>query len=377
MATDLQPSRITPVKPSAVKYESYVEEHLTLARRRIRLLDLAAGGLGFLALTFAYGLVLALADRKLEFSSLTRQMLFALYGLGGAVYLYFVVLAPLFRRINPYYAARCIEATLPEAKNSVVSYLDMRQEAIPQAFRSAIGHKAAKDLAQADLEEAISARRASWMGGGAGGLFLGLLILYVMSPQQFVSLMNRAFAPFVEASIATRTRLTLLQPEGGDLVIPVGRAVSFSVWVDGKIPDAANPDGLKLQYRYNDTDPYEARPLEQGDGPRQWLTNLRAGEVHNGFWYKITGGDAETAEYRVQVRSSPLLTGFDVTYHYRPYLRWRDQKSHDQNLQALRGTEVTLVAHTNRAVKDGQLVVAGQNATILGELLASDANALR
>jgi hypothetical protein len=199
MATDLQPSRITPVKPSAVKYDSYVEEHLTLARRRIRLLDLAAGGLGFLALTFAYGLVLALADRKLEFSSLTRQMLFALYGLGAAVYLYFVVLAPLFRRINPYYAARCIEATLPEAKNSVVSYLDMRQEAIPQAFRSAIGHKAAKDLAQADLEEAISARRASWMGGGAGGLFLGLLILYVMSPQQFVSLMNRAFAPFVEA----------------------------------------------------------------------------------------------------------------------------------------------------------------------------------
>ena len=376
MATDLRSSRPTPVKPSAGKYESYVEEHLSLARRRIRLLDVAAAGAGFLALTFAYGLFMALLDRKLEFSSLTRQVLFAVYAVGGAVYLYFMLIVPLLRRINPYYAARCIEATLPEAKNSVVSFLDMRQEIIPQAFRSAIGQKAAKDLAQADLEEAISARRASWLGGGAGALLVGLMILYAMSPQQFVSLVNRSFAPFVEASIATRTRLTLLQPEGGDLVIPVGRAVSFGVWVDGKIPDAAGPDALQLQYRYSDTDPYEVRPLEQADGPRQWFTSLRAGEVHNGFWYKITGGDAETPEYRVQVHSSPLLTGFDVTYQYRPYLRWRDQQSHDPNLQGLRGIQVTLVAHTNRAVKDGQLVIAGEN-PMLAELVASDPNALR
>src|SRR5260370_35582819 len=115
MATDLQPSRITPVKPAAVKYESYVEEHLSLARRRIRLLDLAAGGPGFLALTFAYGLVLALDDRKMEFSSLTRHQLFAGYGLGAPVYLCFVVLAPLFRRRSPHYAPPVTAGTLPHA----------------------------------------------------------------------------------------------------------------------------------------------------------------------------------------------------------------------------------------------------------------------
>ena len=169
------------------------------------MLDLAAGGLGFLVLTFAYGLVMAVLDRKLEFSSLTRQVLFALYALGAGVYAYFMLALPLFRRINPYYAARRIEATLPEAKNSVVNFLDLRRESIPAAFRSAISLKAAKDLAQADLEEAISARRASWLGGGVCGLLLALLIVYAMSPKQFVSLMNRAFAPFVERSIATRT----------------------------------------------------------------------------------------------------------------------------------------------------------------------------
>ena len=164
MATDLQTARNGNTK-SASKYDSYVEDHLGQARRRIRLLDLAAGGLGFLVVTFAYGLVMAVLDRKLEFSSLTRQVLFALYALGAGVYAYFMLALPLFRRINPYYAARRIEATLPEAKNSVVNFLDLRRESIPAAFRSAISLKAAKDLAQADLEEAISARRASWFPG--------------------------------------------------------------------------------------------------------------------------------------------------------------------------------------------------------------------
>ena len=118
MATDLQTARNGNTK-SASKYDSYVEDHLGQARRRIRLLDVAAGGLGFLVLTFAYGLVMAVLDRKLEFSSLTRQVLFALYALGAGAYAYFMLALPLFRRINPYYAARRLEATLPEAKNSV------------------------------------------------------------------------------------------------------------------------------------------------------------------------------------------------------------------------------------------------------------------
>ena len=163
------------------------------------------------------------------------------------------------RRINPYYAARRIETTIPEAKNSVVNYLDLRAEPIAPAFRNAISSQAARDLAEADLEQAISARRAGWLGGVAGGLLLAMLILYVLGPQQFLSLINRAFAPFVEASIATRTQITIQQPEAGNATIPVGRAVAFAVWVDGKVPDPNDPDALKLLYRYNDTDAYEEK----------------------------------------------------------------------------------------------------------------------
>jgi hypothetical protein len=372
MATDLQPSRAAP--PS--RYEAFVETQLRRARQRIRLLDLAVAGLVLLGLTLAYGLAVAFSDRALELSGTTRRIAFALYILAALGYLAAFLVRPLFRRINPYYAARRLEDSLPSAKNSVVSWLDLQDEAIPPAFRAAIARKAATDLAEADVDAAISARRAGWMSGVVLSLGVLLLVLFALGPRQFFSLLNRAFAPFVESSIATRTRLTLLRPEEGNLTVPVGRAVSFAVFVDGTVPDASSPQALRLLYRYSPGDPFEERLLSPGDSGREWITTVLAAEVHNGFWYKVTGGDAETAEYRVQVRSTPLLTGFDVTYHYRPYLGWQDRRTRDPNLRELRGTQATLIGHTNRPVRDGQLTREGEK-PVVGTPVADDPHALQ
>src|SRR5262249_1190239 len=151
--------------------------------------------------------------------------------------------------------------------------------------------------------------------------------------------MSRAFAPFAESAIATRTRLTLLKPESGDATLPIGRAAGFLVEVGGRIPDPSKPDALRILYRYGPKDPYEERLLQRAGSTYEWGTTILAAEVHNGFWYRIAGGDSQTPEYRVAVRSVPLVTGFEVTYHYRPYLRRPDRMSRDPNLEDLRGTE--------------------------------------
>src|SRR5262249_17627119 len=93
--------------------------------------------------------------------------------------------------------------------------------------------------------------------------------------------------------------------------------------------------------------------------------------------YKVSGGDAETAEYHVSVRSAPLLTDFDVTYHPRPYLKQADIHAKDPNLSAMRGTDVTLVAHANRPVKSGSIEIIGEDHPIPGELVAGEPSALR
>src|SRR5436309_3560536 len=148
MATDLHP-----VKPaSASKYETFAEEQLARAQQRIRLLDLSAALLGLLAVTLGYGLLMALGDRWLGLPALARQAAFGLYLLGAAAYLAVTVVLPLSRRVNPYYAARRLEATLPGAKNSVVNWLDLRRQNLPAPIHTALGHRAAKDLARADLD---------------------------------------------------------------------------------------------------------------------------------------------------------------------------------------------------------------------------------
>src|SRR5262249_56545321 len=50
--------------------------------------------------------------------------------------------------------------------------------------------------------------------------------------------------------------------------------------------------------------------------------------------------------------------------------------SRDPNLEAVEGTEVILIAHTNRVVRSGRLEV-GEEQTIPGELVSTDPRALR
>src|SRR5439155_27300978 len=135
---------------AANRHEAFVEAQLARARTRVRALDLTGAVLGLLIFTLAYGLIVALCDRWLELPALARQTAFALYAVGALTYLGLFVIRPLCRQINPYYAARRLEQTIPEAKNSVVNWLDLRQRAMAPALRSAIGQQAAKNLADAD-----------------------------------------------------------------------------------------------------------------------------------------------------------------------------------------------------------------------------------
>ncbi|HXG10623.1 MAG TPA: hypothetical protein VNK04_12750 [Gemmataceae bacterium] len=366
----------TPAPPT--KYDALVEAQLARARRRIRALDLIVAILGFLAATLAYALVMVLCDRSLGLAPSTRQLAFVAYLAGAALYLGVLVVRPLLHRINPYYAARQIEQTIPGAKNSVVNWLDLHQQPLPPAIQGAISHRAARDLAQADLDRAVSGRRAGWMGGLTAALFItAFVVMVTVGPGPFFSFLERTFLPFSSSGgIRTRTQITLLYPEGGNTTVPVGRSVLFRVYVEGRVPHPKRSDALRLLYRYRLSDSYEAMPLEQ-ETDREWGVSFPSNQVHSGFWYKIAGGDAETPEYRVEVRSPPLATPYEATYHYRPYLHWPDETHADPNLKAMRGTEVTLLARANRTVKEGRLELVGAKKAVPAELVEKDPHVLR
>jgi collagen type III alpha len=358
MATDTRTGK----GPTPAKYDAFVASQLAKAERRIRTLDLAAALLGFLAVTLVFAVLMAAIDSKWALSAPVRQTILWLYLGGAAVYFYATVLLPLRRRINPYYAARKVEATLAGAKNSVINWVDLHDQKLAPAIRSAVGQRAARDLGRADIDRAISGRRAGWAGGLAGTAVLAFLIaFFVLGRGPFFSLLGRTFAPFgTGGPLPTRTQLQMVQPEGGNGVVTVDRPVTLVVHVGGRLPDPKGPEAVRLLYRYEESEPYQERLL-QPESEREWGTTLSALDVRNGFLYRVTGGDAATPEYRISVRAPASLTEFLATYHFRPYVARLDEVSHERDLKALRGTEVLLWARTNRPVKDARLEWEGKD----------------
>jgi hypothetical protein len=374
MATDV----VRVQSPPATKYDALIAAQLARAESRIRFLDLTAGLLGFTALTLAYVVTMLLCDSKLLLAQQTRQLSLYVYLAGSAVYLFFTVLRPLRLRVNPYYAARQVEQLLPHAKNSIVNWVDLHAQPLPPAIRGALGQRAAKDLSRVDLDRAISGRRAAWMGGAAGLFALAFVVsFFLLGPAPFLSLLKRTFNPFGVVGVSTRTQLTIVKPEGGNATVTVGRGVNFVVEVGGKVPDPKAADAVKLLYRYEEGDPWLERLLVQ-EPSREWTSSLSAIEVKNGFWYKITGGDAVTEEYRIGVRAAPAILDFLATYHFRPYVARADEVRRERELKELRGTEILLRVRANRILREGRLEFEGKNGvkTVRGEVDAKDAHTL-
>jgi hypothetical protein len=372
MATDLGSTKTV---KAAAKHDAFVQAQLDRAEKRIRWLDTAAALLGFAAIFCAFLAAAAYIDRSWSMPAWVRQLALAGFVVGAGAYLYRTLARPLWYNVNPYYAAQRVERTMPGAKNSVVNWLDLQQQTLPPAIRSAVGQKAAKDLSKADIDHAFSNRRLIWAGGVAGAcaaLLLGSVV--ALGADSFFHF-KRVLAPF-SFGTPSRTAITITRPADGNDTVTQGQAVSVTARVEGKVPDAKAADPVKLLYRYEQTDPYLERVMRH-EGGGEFTATISARDVKaGGLWYKVTGGGAETPEYRINVRVTPLLTQVQATYHFRPYVA-RDDEDHYARLpfalKAWRGTEVTLLVQTNRPVQNAYFLLDGKDsperhaAEVIGE----------
>jgi hypothetical protein len=376
MATVAGPSK------QHAKYDDFVEAQLEKARKRIRTLDVMTALLGFAAGTLAYAVIMALLDNALTLPPAALYIGFFLYLAGALAYLGLTIVRPLTARINPYFAARQVEQTLPGAKNSVVNWLDLHADAkLPTAIHGAVSQKAARDLAKADLERAVSGRRAGWMGGIVAGLVVVLLVLLVsLGGRRLFSHLGRAFLPFSGQGVATQTEIVLLEPQDGNASIAAGQSFTVRATVNGRVPET-----LKLITRQTKTDPEQEYTLDPDKAaPGEWVATVQAAEVKNGFFYRVVGGDASTPEYYVNVHAGPAILAerFTATYRHRPYFGQQVERvvRKDRNLQDYRGTSVTLDVPTNRKLKSGEALLLSadqkQQRTVRARIVAGKETAL-
>ena len=342
------------------KQEEFVEKQIEQARQRIRMLDWFAAGLKLLIVSFAFLFAVLLIDRYVETPAGTGFAALALYVVAAAGYMYLLLYRPSRRQINPFYAAQHVERTLDNAKNSVVNYVDLKDdEKVPGSVKTAIGIRAARDLKHVDLNQVIQKKQVAWLAGFAGLFFAAAVVAAFLPP--------------------TRTELTLVTPKDGNKTINQGEDFRLEVELKGRIPSASDPDAARIRLWFNPEDPasYEERILEPVEGQKRTLgATIPAKQTRNGFQFKVLAGNAQSADFEVKVHIIPQFTGWSVEYAYPDYSQRPVGKTNDPNLVGLYGTNVTLTALTNLPVKSGVVEIDGQVDKVVGTLMPDNSEAI-
>lgn len=373
----------TPTKPTpAAAREAAVERAIATAAGKVRANDLLTGAAAAAVLLLGYLAVVVTLDRLLDLPGWVR--LLGLLGLVGglAAVVYLLIIRPMQRRVNPRYVARKMEETLPDAKNVLINWVDLQDEQLPGSVKAAVGAKAAAGVADADVDSATNSRLLVWLGSAAGVLVLVLAVLFlVFSGPQFMSLLQRAVVPFKSPEIASATVISVTHPDGGDVTISDLESLTVAVTIDGRQPDPNGPDKPRLLLRYSPDAPVAKEvPLARGDASDRFTVDLSRSDILNGVYYQVAAGDARTPEYRVTVRTRPMLSRFEATYEYPAYLKWPNDTEAGTRLKALRGTTVTLTAKANRAVKSTTLTaftVDGAREIVRGEVFGEAKDQVR
>jgi collagen type III alpha len=337
---------------SSPQIEAYVESQLAIARQRVRKLDWFLAILGLGVVSLAYLVLLLLIDRYFETPAGAGKFAWVGFGAVCLGYLYYAVLRPSRRDINPYYAAKLVETTIPDAKNSVINWLDLRDdERLPTNVKEMITGRANKDLKRADLDHAVRDRRTKWFIRTGAGLGLLAFILAMLPP--------------------TRTELKLLEPVEGNITIVSGNDLKIVASVRGRIPKPTDEDAVRLKLWYNPEDPenFELRHLQPVENDREkWEITVPAAQTRTGFFYQVLAANRQTETYQVIVKILPLFESYEVTYTPPAYLKLESETTDQANLTNFYGTKVVLTAKTNREVAQGHIEIEGQAGKIRGQV---------
>ncbi|MEP0844480.1 MAG: hypothetical protein HRF43_17415 [Phycisphaerae bacterium] len=337
---------------------------LHLTKRRLKGVWAAvAVGLWVLG-TLLYVAVFVVGDHGLSrgVPAPAAAVLRLLYWVSTAGWFIVSILVPLIRRIHDLYAARLIERSHPEFRNTLVDAVQLVPRAeLPGSVRAAILDRASREVDQADLSGSISTaglRRLAWMNTAVLAAFL----LYgLMAPKSVWISAARALGAHLPPP--TWTTLAELTPADSHSVLR-GEPVRFAARLVGRAPGqvevrfsldggATWADGQRLSLRPPSD---ESRAL--------WQAVKDGADVQHSMLWQVVAGDAVSPLRRLEVRDWPEIASVRVRLDYPPYTRLAPATQPTGDIDALAGTRATVTAVSRVPVRDPILVTGSPPAEL-------------
>lgn len=328
---------------------------LSRLRERLRFYLVVAGvaRLGIVIVAAALGQLLL--DRWLSLSVDQRIVLNILITLLWLVLAFRWLIKPLTEPLDDLRLAYLIDRHFPALQDratAAVHYLTNwghRPVHGSPALINALLRDVVEPLRQVDVLKVLNPRRLR----NAAALFIGLFLLSVAAFQLFPGLMHTWFARnWLLADIAWPQHTYIYADLNVDRTIyhPRGESLTITARFEGRPPNNA------LLHWRSSAGTHDALNMTRVGNER--LT-ASLGRISEDLRLHITGGDAETPPFRVQVVDRPrvVATAAEITppdYTNLPPARIEQETT----LELLAGSALTLTARLNKPVARGTLVAA-------------------
>ncbi|MFV0446125.1 MAG: hypothetical protein ACK5Q5_21315 [Planctomycetaceae bacterium] len=334
-------------------FDQYVDFQLQKTRAGIRTADLLTAVVVSALALLSYLFLFVVFDHWVipgGFSDLARllMLLGVIAGLGA--FLTWKIILPARQRVTALYAAKELEKMQPGLRSNLLTLVDLKRAGRPVApqILSTMQKRAAKSLAETNVDEAVNRRPLLWSSYALCALLAIMFAYVIFSPKKISASIWRALLPTANVSAATRTEIHRVTP--GNSTVLRGEQVTVEADLAGEIP----PD-VRLLYstadqRYVD-EPMTMQTVDDRlNRFRCVLTGERGRGLLQNVRYRIEAGDAVSADFTLTVQQPPSATVEDVAYRFPDYTRLSPRTDAGATIDAWEGTQATIRASVNQPV---------------------------
>jgi hypothetical protein len=353
----------TQAKPSGklLDYEQFIDHQIQRTRRRIKVTDIITASLTLLVAFLAVLFLEVIFDHVFGLPLLLRRIVLATGMTSACLFAAMRVAMPFVRRINGIYAARTIENADATFKNSLINYLELRRQRgqVSKAIMATLESRAVSDLAHVEVDTVVNQQRLMRTFYALSGVIVVFCLYAAFAPKSILDSTRRAF--LADLTRPTNTRLANIKP-GNDpelSQVVAGEHVVFAVDVQG-----VRPRNVWLHFSVDGGKFFAVREFSPGRNLYDpWQVTYPSAQ--QSMEYYLTGGDAESERYHVEVLPAPTITSISHDLTFKPYTKLEPRKGIEGGtVQALEGTKVTVHAKTNMPAATGTATInlSGANA---------------